>query len=259
MFPHPQPLSRRERGAHEVMTMSKKQDKEAGRVGNLAGWYQSGQLDFDRRMIEYKYRVFKTWLRGPKGLELGPADGTMTRHLIGDFQELTVVDGSQQLLATIPAASNLVKVHALFEEYNPSSKFDTILMGHILEHIENPVSLLERARNWLAPKGCLIASVPNGHSIHRLAGVKMGFLAHPCELNERDHALGHRRVYTPAAFHEEFRRANLTVVTSGGIFFKPLSNKQIEESWTDSMMDGFFELGKDFPEYAAELYVVAQA
>jgi 2-polyprenyl-3-methyl-5-hydroxy-6-metoxy-1,4-benzoquinol methylase len=232
--------------------------QEADRVVNLAGWYQSGQLDFDRRMIEYKYRTFKKWLSGPAGLELGPADGTMTRHLANDFQKLTIVDGSLELLQAIAPAPNLEKIHSLFENYDPASTFNTIVMGHILEHIENPAELLRRAQGWLAPGGRIIASVPNGLSIHRLAGVKMGFLAHPCELNERDHALGHRRVYTPATFAEEFDRAGLRIVELGGVFFKPLSNKQIEETWSDRMMDGFFELGKDFPANAAELYVVAE-
>ena len=87
---------------------------EAERVNQLAGWYQAEQLDFDRRMIEYKHRSFKPWLRGPAGLELGPADGTMTKHLVGDFERLTIVDGSQDLLDAVPPAPNLVKVHALF-------------------------------------------------------------------------------------------------------------------------------------------------
>src|SRR5437016_376180 len=96
---------------------------EADRVVSLADWYQTEQLNFDRRMIGYKYQTFKPWLRGPSGLELGPADGTMTRHLVHDFQTLTVVDGSSELLDAIPDAANLVKVHALFEDFNPAAAF----------------------------------------------------------------------------------------------------------------------------------------
>jgi 2-polyprenyl-3-methyl-5-hydroxy-6-metoxy-1,4-benzoquinol methylase len=232
--------------------------QEAERVAQLAGWYQSGQLDFDRRMIAYKYRSFQEWLQGPYGLELGPADGTMTRLLVGDFELLTIVDGSAELLQTIPSSAKLVKVHALFEDFQSAPIFNTILMAHILEHIEDPAALIRRACGWLAPGGRLIASVPNGLSIHRLAGVKMGFLKCSCDLNDRDLALGHRRVYMPATFREEFTRAGMRVVHTGGVFFKPLSNQQIEETWTDRMMEGFYELGKDFPDNAAELYVVAE-
>ena len=122
---------------------------EAERVLNLAGWYQTEQLDFDRRMIGYKYRTFQAWLRGPAGLEMGPADGTMTRRLVNDFVQLTVVDGSAELLAAVPAAANLVKVHALFEHFQPARTFNTIVMAHILEHVEDPVGLIRRAQGWL--------------------------------------------------------------------------------------------------------------
>ena len=44
----------------------------------------------------------------------------------------------------------------------------------------------------------------------------------------------------------------------GGVFFKPLSNGQIQENWTEEMIQGFFELGKDFPEYAADIYAVCK-
>jgi len=42
--------------------------------------------------------------------------------------------------------------------------FDAILFGDVLEHLENPAAALQRVRPWLAPRGVLIASVPNvGH------------------------------------------------------------------------------------------------
>lgn len=84
----------------------------------------------------------------------------------------------------------------------------------------------------------------------------MGLLKHPCELNARDLALGHRRVYTRATFIKDIEDAGLHVVESGGVFFKPLSNQQIQLQWTEEMTQGFYELGKDFPEYASEIYAI---
>ena len=139
------------------------------------------------------------------------------------------------------------------------AEFDTIVMEHILEHVENPVDLLRRARTWLAPGGRMLLGVPNAHSIHRLAAVKMGMLKAPTDLNDRDHALGHRRVYTQAAFRNDVQAANLTILESGGVFFKPLSNKQIQDHWDERMLQGFYELGKQFPDNAAELYLIVSA
>jgi 2-polyprenyl-3-methyl-5-hydroxy-6-metoxy-1,4-benzoquinol methylase len=39
--------------------------------------------------------------------------------------------------------------------------FDAIVCGDVLEHLREPERLLQRARSWLRPQGCLIASIPN--------------------------------------------------------------------------------------------------
>jgi trans-aconitate methyltransferase len=231
---------------------------EQQRVASVADWYLTNQLDFDKRLIRFRFETLRPHLTGGEGLELGPAEGQMTRLLLDHFTTLTVVDGSSALLAQIPESSRLIKVHALFEEFVPDRAFTTIVMEHILEHVDRPVDILKRARTWLAPGGRLLAGVPNGHSIHRLAAVKMGLLSEPCELNVRDRTLGHRRVYTPDTFKADLEAAGLRVVTRGGVFFKPLSNQQIENHWTEEMIRGFYELGNDFPELAAELYAVCE-
>jgi 2-polyprenyl-3-methyl-5-hydroxy-6-metoxy-1,4-benzoquinol methylase len=182
----------------------------------------------------------------------------MTQFLVEDFARLTVVDGASELLAQIPERANLRKVHSLFEDFHPEKLFNTIVMEHILEHVDQPVELLKRVKEWLAPNGKILAGVPNGNSIHRLVAVKMGLLKQPCELNSRDHALGHRRVYTQDTLKADIQKAGLKLVEMGGVFFKPLSNKQIQDHWSEEMIQGFYELGKDFPGYAAELYAVCE-
>jgi trans-aconitate methyltransferase len=232
---------------------------EHERVESLADWYLKEQLDFDKRLIRFRYETLKPKFVGRNGLELGPAEGEMTQFLLNDFDRLTVVEGSADLLAQIPPRPNLVKVNALFEEFHPEERFDSIILEHVLEHVDDPVGLLVRVREWLAPGGRLFLGVPNGNSIHRLVAVKMGLLEQPCQLNARDHSLGHRRVYTPATFRADIEQSGLTVEEIGGVYFKPLSNAQIQDHWNEAMIQGFYELGKDFPEFAAEIYAVCRA
>lgn len=229
---------------------------EHRRVESLSDWYLKEQLDFDKRLIRFRYETLKPYLLGSRGLELGPAEGEMTQFLIHDFELLTVVDGASELLDKIPERTNLVKIHALFEKFQPEKLFNSIIMEHILEHVDEPVALLERVKCWLAPGGKLFLGVPNGGSIHRRVAVKMGLLEHPCQLNARDHALGHRRVYTPETFRKDIEASGLSIDVIGGVFFKPLSNGQIQEHWTEEMIQGFYELGKDFPELSAEIYAI---
>lgn len=233
-------------------------NREEERVEGISKWYFEEQLDIDKRLIRFRFQNMEAHLVGPEGLELGPAEGEMTQYLLKQFDRLTTVDGAAALLARIPEAPNLVKVHALFEDFRPNQDFNTIIADHIMEHIEHPVSLLRRMTEWLAKKGRIVVGVPNGNSIHRLVAVKMGLLKHPCELNARDVALGHRRVYTSDSLKRDLAAGGLRIVETGSVFFKPLSHQQIQDHWTEEMINGFFELGKDFPEYGAELYAVCE-
>ena len=229
---------------------------EKTRVESLSNWYIEEQLDFDKRLIRYRYLTLKERIKGESCLELGCADGQMTQFLVDDFKELTVVDGAKDLLDMIPDRDNLIKIHSLFEDFSPDKQYDFIILEHVLEHVDDPVALIRRLKNWLSPGGQCFLGVPNGHSIHRLAATKMGMLDHPCQLNERDLGLGHRRVYTPETFRKDIEKSGLIIEELGGVYFKPVSNGQIENEWSEAMMDGFYELGKDFPEHAAEIYAL---
>jgi 2-polyprenyl-3-methyl-5-hydroxy-6-metoxy-1,4-benzoquinol methylase len=232
--------------------------EEHRRVRANTAWYLHEQLDFDKRLVRFRYQSLQPWFTGRTCLELGPAEGIMTERLVEEFERVTAVDAAQCLLDAMPDHPRLRKVCCLFEEFAPGERFDTVLLDHVLEHVLDPIRLLRRAADWVRPEGRLLAGVPNANSFHRLAAVKMGLLASPSDLNDRDRLLGHRRVYTREAFARDLAAASLVVEEMGGVFFKPLSNRQIQEQWSDAMVEGFYLLGKDFPDHAAELYAVCR-
>lgn len=229
---------------------------ERDRIEAAAAWYTTDQLSFDRALVRFRFDSLKPYLVGTRGLELGSAEGEMTGPLAERFPELTVVDASPTLLGQIPDRAGVRKICSLFEDLAMDETYDSIVMEHVLEHVMDPGALLRRAKSWLAPGGRILAGVPNGHSFHRLVAVKMGLLDDPCDLNDRDVALGHRRVYTMESFRLELEAAGLEVMHTGGVFFKPLSNAQIDSQWTAEMIDGFGQLGADFPDNAAEIFAV---
>lgn len=211
-------------------------------------------------MIEHLTRIYDRFVTpGASCLELGPAEGSFSRVLAERFDDLTLVDGSERFCALLrerfPRAT---VVHALFEDYEPGRSFDAIVLGHVLEHVEDPPALLRRVRGWLAPGGRLFAAVPNARSLHRQAAVLMGLLETEHALNETDRRLGHRRVYDPESFRAEFHAAGFEIEVFGGFWLKPISNGQIEESWTREMLDAHMRVGERYPDIAAELYVVAR-
>jgi 2-polyprenyl-3-methyl-5-hydroxy-6-metoxy-1,4-benzoquinol methylase len=230
---------------------------ERARLAAIAAdsWYAKGAYGATAR---YCAEVFARYWRGTRCLELGPAEGVMTEKLAAAFPSLTLVDGAEQFCADLrvrfPAATVICSI---FEELAPDHPFDTIVLGHVLEHVEDPRLILRRVRGWLAPGGVACAAVPNARSLHRQAAVLMGLLASEHSLNETDRHHGHRRVYDPDALRADVGAAGLTIRHFGGYWIKPLSNAQIDATWTPEMLDAFMQLGERYPDIAGEIYVIA--
>jgi 2-polyprenyl-3-methyl-5-hydroxy-6-metoxy-1,4-benzoquinol methylase len=215
-------------------------------------------LGANEAMVRYSATVFGRHWRGDRCLEMGPAEGIMTGLLAARFSRLVVVDGAdtfcRELRNRYPAAD---VVTALFETFEPGEVFDTIIMGHVLEHVDDPRHVLRRARDWLAPDGVILLAVPNAQSLHRQAAVLMGLLGDVHAFSPADVRHGHRRVYDLDSLLADVTSSGLRVIHQGGYWLKPLANQQIEASWTAEMLDAFMRLGEQHPEIAAEIYVVA--
>lgn len=212
----------------------------------------------NRNTILHSFEIMRRFIRPGPILELGPAEGHMTDLLVELDQPLTCVDGGKLFCDSIAKRYPQVEaVHSLFEDYEPPEQFESIILGHVLEHVEDPIAILSLAKNWLTSSGRIMAAVPNARSIHRQAAVIMGLLSFEEELNEADHHHGHRRVYTPETFRHDFSRAGLEIEIFGGYWLKALSNRQIEASHTPEMIAAFMKLGERYPDIAGEIYIIA--
>lgn len=210
------------------------------------------------RTVEWSGRIFARYLRGECVLEVGPGSGVLTSMLARRPGTLEVLDGCAGVCDVVRSRfPGIVVHHSLIETFLPSTKYDAVVLGHVLEHVEDPRAVLERLTQWLCPGGMILASVPNARSIHRQAAVLMQLLGDEHDFSDSDRALGHRRVFDPGSFSSLFLEAGCRIEASGGYWLKPLSNAQLEGSWTDEMIDAFMELGERYPGIAAELFVVA--
>jgi 2-polyprenyl-3-methyl-5-hydroxy-6-metoxy-1,4-benzoquinol methylase len=208
--------------------------------------------------VKYSAMLFQRYLTAGSILELGPAEGIVTEILVDKYDDITAVDGSKLFCDKLQNRfPSMQVIHSLFEDYKPTRKFDNIILGHVLEHVESPCEILKKARSWLSAQGKIICVVPNSASIHRQAAVIMGLLESEKSLNEADIYHGHRRVYDYEGLCNDFLSAGLSIEAAGGYWLKPLANKQIEEYWTPEMIDAFMILGEKYPEIAAEIYIVA--
>lgn len=230
---------------------------ESERLAGIASdsWYARGANGWT---TAYSFEIFQRFITPGPILEMGPAEGVMTDKLVSLELPLTVVEGSARFCEEIRARHPSVDVHhSLFEEFRPRESFQTVILGHVLEHVANPSRLLQQAAHWLRPGGRVICAVPNARSLHRQAAVLMGLLPFEETLNESDRHHGHRRVYNPETFRNEFIKAGFEIEYFGGYWIKTLSNSQIESSHSLEMVRAFMKLGERYPDIAAEMIIVA--
>lgn len=195
-------------------------------------------------------------------LEIGLGDGIFTQMLAEKFKKVLAVDGSEMIIGYVKNKLskyyNINYIYSYIENLNLYQKVDNIVMSHLLEHLKDPVSTLIHLKEIMHQDTILYISVPNALSIHRQVAVKMGLLTKCSDFNETDIKLGHKRVYNPDGFKKDVIEAGLEIIEFGGSMLKPLTNKQIEQSWTIEMIEGFIKLGDDYPELCGDIYIIAK-
>lgn len=219
----------------------------------------STKLGFNSVLIKLRYEEFKKFFRGDSCLEFGCADGDGTKILLKHFKKIVGIDGSKRLIdrASLEIKNKRVKfIHSFFEKVNLKEKFDVIILGHVLEHVDDPIKVLKSAKKFLKKNSIMIVDVPNALSIHRQVGVLMGMIPTEYSLNSADLSIGHQRVYDIGLLKSNVQRAGLKIIFEGGLFLKPFSNAQLEPFLDKRGIYAFNEVGKKYPDIAAEIYVV---
>jgi 2-polyprenyl-3-methyl-5-hydroxy-6-metoxy-1,4-benzoquinol methylase len=223
---------------------------------------------FDYIHREYMWRAFQPFLPrhpGARALEMGCYRGDFTRTLAAAFVDLTVLEGAAEL---VDAARRAVPPHVAFEHVRfeewqppPGPGFDAVFLIHTLEHVDEPVALLERIGGWLAPGGRLFLVVPNANAPSRQIAVKMGLVPHNTAVTDGEHAHGHRRTYALDTLEHDARRAGLDVLHRAGVMFKPMANFQIDRALEAGIIDrayleGCYELGMVYPDLCASVFLL---
>jgi SAM-dependent methyltransferase len=138
---------------------------------------------------------------------------------------------------------------------------DMILLSSVIHETTHPQELLEAALQHLRPGGHVLVNVPNAMSFHRLLATAMGLIAEPAEPGERNRRFGQPTVYTAASLRDLFASLRLRETSFEGYLFKPFTHAQMAGVMTElgeAGAQGLIELGRRFPEHAAEICIVAQ-
>jgi SAM-dependent methyltransferase len=222
---------------------------------SLTAQYSEGM---NGRMIKHSADIFSRWIKQGSILEMGPADGLSTAHLVHLTNDYEVVEGSSEFCAVLTKKfPNVTVRNSLFENFSPGRQYTNIILGHVLEHVENPVDVVRNCIDWIEPGGRIIAATPNSNSLHRQVAVLAGIISKVDELTQTDLSIGHRRVLNLMQLCQYFEDDRLTITESGGYYLKAFSNSQIETIADEKIRNALMTLGERYVEIAADIYVVA--
>jgi 2-polyprenyl-3-methyl-5-hydroxy-6-metoxy-1,4-benzoquinol methylase len=231
---------------------------EIERLEVISAQYAKGDLmddflvDRETELIRGSCRTFTN------AIEVGCGNGYSTQNFRPLFRDYEVLEGSAKNMALMQAK---VKVdfpctQALLEDYKPTRRFDNVLFMNVLEHVDDPIACLKLLEKLLRDEGLLFVSAPNCMSLNRRAGYRMGLLDRYDTLAPKDHALGHRRLYTVDMMRDHCEQAGLKVIAMKGVYLKPLAESQMVGLGLEAVK-AFYSLGEDVPEYCANLFAVA--
>lgn len=217
-------------------------------------------------MHPYMLKTFLPFLKSGNLLELGSFQGNLTRRFLPYFNDITCVEASDEaiLLAKREFGDKVRLINSLFENAILPAKYDNIVLTHVLEHLDDPISLLKKINNeWLSDDGRFFLVCPNANAPSRQIAVKMGLISHNAAITVAEKNHGHRITYSLDTLERDVLLGGLKVIYRSGIFFKAFANFQWDKLLqTDIIspdyLEGCFKLGQQYPDLCSSIFLLCE-
>jgi hypothetical protein len=113
----------------------------------------------------------------------------------------------------------------------------------------DPVVIVERFKNLLAPGGKMFLVAPNAEVLNRGLGHLAGLLGDMQALSDNDRLLGHKRYYIVDTLSADIARAGCQNDRIEGIYLKPFATSQIVSlDLVQKLTRAVCEIGIGYPE-----------
>ena len=121
--------------------------------------YRIEERLFDNIFLRRVDEVVK-FIKTGKVLDIGCSTGIMLSIFKQRGFDVKGVEISKKA-AEIARSKGIDVVVGPFEKIQFSEKFNLVILNHTLEHLENPLEVLEKVKKILKPKGYLMIDLPN--------------------------------------------------------------------------------------------------
>ena len=222
-------------------------------------------FDFDV-MHPFILKSFIPFFKAGNFLELGSFKGDFTRKFIPHFDDITCVEASDEAIAIAKNefGDKIKFVNGLFENTTLPTKYDNIVLTHVLEHIDDPVAVLKKINDeWLSDTGRFFLVCPNANAPSRQIAVKMGLISHNSAITTAEAEHGHKITYALDTLERDAKAAGLNVVHRSGIFFKALANFQWDKLLktdiiSSEYLEGCYQLGMQYPDLCSSIFLMCE-
>lgn len=228
---------------------------------HIAAYEGRNLYDFDNniQLNWYPHRILKRCKNARSILELGLGPGITTTIFSKHFKRHVVLDASPAVIERFRLSHPDCSAHIVesyFEDFQSDERFDVIVMGFVLEHVDDPHKILTHFRQFLAPKGKMFLTVPNAEVLNRKLGHLAGMLPDMKQLSEHDYLCGHQRYFTVQSLKEAVVKAGYKIRRIEGIYLKPFTTTQMKSlNFPKNVMDALCEVGIDYPELCCGMLV----
>jgi trans-aconitate methyltransferase len=226
---------------------------------HVAAYEGKNIYDFDNEiaLTWYPKRIARV-VRDPRAvLDLGLGHGFATEIFSGGPGRHVVLEGSPAVIENFKLRfpdNRSEVIETYFEEFDTNERFDLIVMGFVLEQVDDPLLILNRFRTFLAPAGKLFVAVPNAEVMNRRLGHLAGMLPDMQALSENDLVLGHQRYFTVSSLTKLVNHAGYKIEKLEGIYLKPFATNQLLSLTLDAkIIQALCEMGVDYPELSCGL------
>lgn len=217
-------------------------------------------------MHPYMLKSFVPFFQKGNFLELGSYKGDFTRRFLPYFEDITCVEVSDEALAIAKKelADKVKFIHSLFETATLPTKYDNIVLTHVLEHLDDPIAVMKRINDeWLSDNGRFFLVCPNANAPSRQIAVKMGLISHNSAVTPAEKEHGHRRTYSLDTLERDAKTAGLHIVHRSGIFFKALANFQWDRLLNTDIispeyLEGCYQLGQQYPDLCSSIFLLCE-
>lgn len=246
-------------------------------IRNISEYERAYQSDygFESIMVFYRRKLLIERLNVYKPrtvVEIGCGSELLYKHYVdqvGSVDKWVIVEPGAHF-ASAARSSELPGLHVIQSFFEDAIKQvellmpfspDIVICSGLLHEVPDSIRLLSAIVNVMGERTILHVNVPNAASFHRQLARSMGLIQNLNTMSDRNQQLLQNRVYDRQTLTQDISDAGLSVVREGGYLVKPFTHRQMENIAPvlgDSVLDGLYQLGREIPDLASEIFVEAR-